>query len=514
MTTAETLELERALDGLRRQVASAANRDGRDARQVDVDRLVWCHAHVQAAGAMADWAGRSRNPLAAELAAIAHQDALAALHGRDAPAEIERCRRLAAIARRLTPLEDVGASEEHRLLRSTLRGFAEKEIRPHAQAIHRQDADLPEHIIAGVARLGLFGLSVPTEYGGVQESEDFISMLIATEELSRASLAAGGSLMTRPEILVRALLRGGTEEQKRRWLPAIASGEALVGVAVTEPDHGSDVAAVACRATRLPSGGWQIDGTKLWSTFAGRSELLMVLCRTGQPGHRGLSVLVVEKPAFAGHEFEYRQPEGGVLRGRAIPTIGYRGMHTFELAFEGFRAPAISLVGGEPWLDRGFYLQMEGFSMGRVQTAGRAVGVMQAALDSATAHARERIQFGRPIFDHQLIASRLGEMAQRLHASRQLSYRAARLLERGQGRTEASLAKLYASRMAEAVTREATQVHGAMGYGEETDVSRHFVDSRVLAIFEGAEEVLSQRVIGPALLQEREDIPRTAGEGR
>src|SRR5205807_10078510 len=168
----------------------------------------------------------------------------------------------------------------------------------------------------GVSQLGLFGLSVPELYGGSQgEAPDNRSMLIATEELSRGSLAAGGSLNTRPEILVRALLRAGSEEQRRRWLPAIASGEQLVAVAVTEPDHGSDVASIRCRATRLPDGGWEITGTKLWCTFAGRSELLMVLCRTSDAGHRGLSVFVLEKPASAGHGFEHRQPGGGALVG-------------------------------------------------------------------------------------------------------------------------------------------------------------------------------------------------------
>jgi len=326
-------------------------------------------------------------------------------------------------------------------------------------------------------------------------------MLIVTEELSRCSLAAGGSLTTRPEILVRALLRSGTAEQKRRWLPAIASGEKLVAVGVTEPDYGSDVAGIKCRATRLSDGGWEINGTKLWCTFAGRSELLMILCRTADQGHRGLSVFVLEKPAFAGHHFEHVQPGGGALRGRAIPTIGYRGMHTFELAFDGYRAPANSLVGGGEWLNRGFYLQMEGFAMGRIQTAARAVGVMQAALDSAVLYTRERHVFGRAVSDYQLARAKLGAMAVRVHASRQLGYRAARLLDEGKGQVEASLAKLYASRMAELVTREAMQLHGAMGYSEETDVSRFFVDARVLGIFEGAEEILSLRVVGRSLLE-------------
>jgi (2S)-methylsuccinyl-CoA dehydrogenase len=325
-------------------------------------------------------------------------------------------------------------------------------------------------------------------------------MLIATEELSRASLAAGGSLITRPEILVRALLRSGTEAQKRDWLPAIASGEKLVAVGVTEPDYGSDVAQIKCRATRLPGGDWEITGTKLWCTFAGRSELLMILCRTADAGHRGLSVFVVEKPPYPGHEFEHGQPGGGTLRGRAIPTLGYRGMHTFELAFDRYRVPAQALVGGEAGLNRGFYLQMEGFAVGRIQTAGRGVGLMQAALEEALRYTGERRVFGRAVSEFELPQAMLGSAIVRVNAARQLSYRAARLLDAGGGQMESSLAKLYASRMAELVTRDAMQLHGAMGYGEETDVSRHFVDARVLSIFEGAEEVLALRVIARSLL--------------
>src|SRR5215469_31041 len=226
----------------------------------------------------------------------------------------------------------------------------------------------------------------------------------------------------------------------------------------------------------------------------------MVLCRTSDAGHLGQSVFVLEKPAYAGHEFVHRQPGGGVLRGRAIPTIGYRGMHTFELAFEHYHAPASSLLGGDDWLDRGFYLQMEGFGVGRVQTAARAVGVMQAALEDALAYARERRVFGRSVADLQLPAAMLGSMIARVSAARQLCYRAARQLDRGEGQVESSLAKLYASRAAEAVTWDAMQLHGAMGYGEETDVSRYFVDARVLSIFEGAEEVLALRVIARSLL--------------
>jgi (2S)-methylsuccinyl-CoA dehydrogenase len=227
----------------------------------------------------------------------------------------------------------------------------------------------------------------------------------------------------------------------------------------------------------------------------------MVLARTGGPGHKGLSAFAVEKPAYEGHAFDYTQEGGGRLTGRAIPTIGYRGMHTYELSFERFHLSKDALIGGQEWLDRGFYLQMEGFALGRIQTAGRAVGLMQAAFEDTVAYTKERHVFGRPIFANELSRAKIGEMALRLQASRQLSYRAAEMLDRGDGQRHASLAKLYASRMAEAVARDASQLHGAMGYSEETDVSRYFVDARVLPVFEGAEEVLSLRVIGPALLR-------------
>lgn len=491
-------ELERSLVTLARAVAE----DGEDRHQIAVDNLVWSHTHLEAARAMRSLANETENAVAHEMATATEDEAEARIRGRSLGERIAAHSRLAGIASQPLPPPDLGEPEEHRLLRATLRDFAEQKVRPIAQHVHREDADVPETVIAGVARLGLFGISVPEEYGGSQQgSADPQAMVIATEELSRASLGIGGSLMTRPEILVRALISGGTEDQKRRWLPVIASGEQLVAVAVTEPDHGSDVAGLKCRAVKLPSGDWEISGTKLWCTFAGRAELLMVLCRTGGSGHRGLSVLVLEKPAFSGHEFEHLQPEGGVLRGRAIPTIGYRGMHSFELAFDRYRAPSWALLGGDAGLDRGFYLQMESFAIGRLQTAARAVGVMQAALEAAFEYTDQRHIFGRKERDLPLVSAKLGAMAVRTAAARQLSKRAARLVAAGRGQVEASLAKLYASSMAEVVTREAMQLHGGMGYAEETEVSRYFVDARVLAIFEGAEEVLSIRVIGRALLQ-------------
>jgi (2S)-methylsuccinyl-CoA dehydrogenase len=469
--------------------------------QVEANQLAWAVARTQAARACRDWAATSGDELAGLIAEAAEEEATRFAEGSSLELAELDWRRLARIHELFRPTEDIGAGDEHRLLRSSLRDFAAKEIRPGAQDIHRQDGDVPEEVIKGVAELGLFGLSIPQEYGGYQgESSDSRAMLIATEELSAASLAVGGSLMTRPEILVRALLRGGTDEQKRRWLPAIASGGLLVAVGVTEPDYGSDVAQLKCRARRLPGVGWEITGTKLWCTFAGRSELLMILCRTADEGHRGLSVFVVEKPAYSGHDFEHRQAGGGSLRGRSIPTLGYRGMHTYELAFDSYEVPEDALVGGQQWLNRGFYLQMEGFAVGRIQTAGRAVGVMQAALDDALTYTRDRRAFGQAIARLELPSAMLGAAIVRVNAARQLSYLAASLLDSGEGQMESSLAKLYASRMAELVTRDAMQLHGAMGYGEETPVSRYFVDARVLSIFEGAEEVLALRVIARSLL--------------
>jgi (2S)-methylsuccinyl-CoA dehydrogenase len=473
-----------------------------DAHQVAANELAWALARTEAATATAEWADRAGDSFAHDVAVASVAEATSAIEGRSALEAIEQGPLLERIAANHRPLEDVGASEEQRLLRETFREFARREIRPRAAEIHRQDLDLPEEIIDGLGRLGAFGLSIPETYGGSRgRSDNFESMLIVTEELSRGSLAAGGSLITRPEILVRALLRGGTETQKQHLLPTIASGARLVAVATTEPDHGSDVAGIKCRADRAAN-GWVVNGSKLWCTFAGRAEILMLLLRTGDGGHRGLSVFVAEKPAFAGRQFTFRQPGGGVLQGRAIPTIGYRGMHSFELFFDNFHLPEDALVGGDEWLNRGFYLQLESFAPGRLQTAGRAVGVMQAALDDALSYASRRTVFGHRIADLGLPRAMLGRMIVQVTSARQLSHRAARLLGEHDGQMPASLAKLYASRTAEYVTRDAMQLHGGIGYSEETDVSRYFQDARVLTIFEGAEEVLALRVIARALLTE------------
>jgi (2S)-methylsuccinyl-CoA dehydrogenase len=405
--------------------------------------------------------------------------------------------------------------EDFELVRETFHRFAEDKVRPHAEHVHRTNADIPEDVIEGLAELGGFGLSVPEEYGGYASGgeSDYMGMVVATEELSWGSLGVGGSLITRPEILTRALVYGGTEEQKKHWLPKLASAEILAAVAVTEPDYGSDVAGIVTSATRV-DGGWVVNGVKTWCTFAARADVLMLLARTDPDrslAHRGISMFVVEKPQGDGHGFVFTQgvddvvgrPAGlepGRLEGRPIDTLGYRGMHSYELAFENWFVPDANLVGGEEGLGKGFYLQMQGFENGRLQTAARALGVMQAAYEAAVAYASERKVFGSPIIDYQLTKWKLGRMAVLIQATRQSSYHVARLMARGEGALEASMVKAYVCRAAEWVTREAMQIHGGMGYAEEFPVSRYFVDARVLSIFEGADETLALKVIARRLI--------------
>jgi (2S)-methylsuccinyl-CoA dehydrogenase len=406
--------------------------------------------------------------------------------------------------------------EDFALVRDSFRRFASEQIAPRAEHIHRANDDIPEEIIEPLAAMGGFGLSVPEEYGGFATGgeHDYLGMVVATEELSHASLGAGGSLVTRPEILTRAIVKGGTEQQKHRLLPKIATGELMVAVAVTEPNFGSDVAGLSVTASPT-EGGWLVNGVKTWCTFAARADVLMLLARTDRDrsrAHRGLSLFVVEKPRSDPHGFILAQAPGDVgrpaglppgrLEGRPIDTIGYRGMHSYELAFENWWVPGENLIGGTEGEGRGFYLQMQGFENGRLQTAARAIGVMQAAYDLGLEYARQRNVFGKPIVDYQLTRSKLGRMAAMIQASRQFVYEVAAMMARGEGSMEASMVKAYACRAAEWVTREAMQIHGGMGYAEEFPVSRLFVDARVLSIFEGADETLCLKVIARRLVEQ------------
>jgi (2S)-methylsuccinyl-CoA dehydrogenase len=415
----------------------------------------------------------------------------------------------------LAPLAEVAGEKylegDLEMLSSTFRRFAQREIRPHAERVHRTNADVPESVIDGLRELGAFGLSIPEEYGGAASPEGppDAAMVVATEELSWGSLAIGGSLVTRPEILARALLRGGTEAQRATWLPRIASGEVLCAIAVSEPDAGSDVAALTTSATRA-EGGWLINGAKTWCTFAARANLLAVLARTDPDrslAHRGLSLFLVEKEPTYTQGFATRKygSESGRMAGRPIDTIGYRGLHSYELTFDQWFVSDECLVGGEAGLGRGFYLQMAGFENGRLQTAARALGLMQAAYEAAVAYAREREVFGRALIEYELTRVKLALMACTIQCARQFTLDVARRGQSHDSSLRAAMAKAFTSRAAEWVTREAMQIHGGMGYAEEFAVSRYFLDARVLAIFEGADETLCLKVIAPRLIETLED---------
>jgi (2S)-methylsuccinyl-CoA dehydrogenase len=407
----------------------------------------------------------------------------------------------ASRGRNETPLDEM--SEQ---VRAAVREFAEKEVAPHAERIHRHDELVPEEFISKMSELGYFAMSVPEAYGGQEFGN--LAMILTTEELSRASLAAAGSLITRPEILTKALCQGGTEEQKKHWLPKIAAGEVMVGISVTEPDIGSDVASVKCRADRATVGGregWVINGPKSWCTFAGRANVLALLARTdpdASKGARGLSLFVVEKDSFDGHSFEMKQATGGRMVGKADATPGYRGMHSFTLMLENYFVPQENLVGGEAGLGKGFYLQMAGFAAGRLQTGGRACGIAQAALEKTAEYVVDRVQFRQPISEYQLTQFMLGRMAAKLAAARAITYAAARAMDEDERKAAplAAQAKLLACDIAVEVTQAGQLLHGGWGYAEEYPISRYVVDAQVLPIFEGVKPILSLKVVARSVL--------------
>ncbi len=385
-------------------------------------------------------------------------------------------------------------------VRANVRAFADREVAPHAERIHHHDELVPERVITEMAKLGYFGLAIPEAFGGHELGN--LAMILTTEELSRASLAAGGSLITRPEILAKALLAGGTPAQQAHWLPKLAAGEIMAAISVTEPNTGSDVAAVACRAERV-EGGYAITGAKSWCTFAGRADVIALLARTSdEQGARGLTLFIVDKPRYDGHHFDAAQSGGGTLSGKADRTPGYRGMHSFTLAFDRWFVPDAQVVGGAAGLGKGFALQMAGFAAGRLQTGGRACGLMLAAVEHTARYAAERTQFGRPIGDFGLTRYHLGRMVSRLVAARAITYAAATAMDidARAASTVAAMAKLFACDVAVEVTQLGQLLHGGWGYAEEYPISRFVVDAQVLPIFEGVKPILALKVIGRALL--------------
>jgi len=388
---------------------------------------------------------------------------------------------------------DPGLDETMAMVREQFYRFAQEKVAPHAHQWHLKDELIPLEIIAEMSALGVFGLTIPEEYGGSGLSKT--AMCVVSEELSRGYIGVG-SLGTRSEIAAELILTGGTKDQRARWLPLIASGEKLPTAVFTEPNTGSDLGSLATRAVR-EGDTYKVYGNKTWITHAARADLMTLLVRTDSKtkDYRGLSMFLAEKPRGKdGDPFPAKGMSGGEIR-----VLGYRGMKEFEIGFDGFEVPAADLLGREE--GQGFKQLMQTFESARIQTAARAVGVAMSALDLGLRYALERKQFGRPIFAFPRVRDKLAMMTVEIAVARQLAYHAAR--EKDDGRRcdlEAGMAKLLAARVAWASADNALQIHGGNGFALEFEISRVLCDARILNIFEGAAEIQAQ-VIARRLLE-------------
>jgi (2S)-methylsuccinyl-CoA dehydrogenase len=406
----------------------------------------------------------------------------------------ERRARLIELMRRQrdATVGDCGLDETLSSIREEMRRFADNEVTPHAQEWHLTNSYIPLDVIAQMAELGVFGLTIPEAFGGMGLGKE--SMCVVSEELSRGYIGVG-SLGTRSEIAAELILASGTEEQQRKWLPKIASGEILPTAVFTEPNIGSDLASLKTRAVRHGD-VYKVYGNKTWITHPVRADLMTLLVRTNpkEPGYRGLSMLLAEKPRGTNAD---PFPVAG-MTGTEIGVIGYRGMKEYEISFDGFEVPASGLLGGVEGL--GFKQLMQTFESARIQTAARAIGVAQAAMEAALRYAQERKQFDVPIVSFPRVADKLAMMAAEIMIARQLTYHAARQKDSGRRcDLEAGMAKLLAARVAWAAADNAVQIHGGNGFALEFPVSRILCDARILSIFEGAAEIQAQ-VIARRLL--------------
>jgi (2S)-methylsuccinyl-CoA dehydrogenase len=516
---------------VRKLVAPAGEVSGRilDREQRAAHGLAWLATYVEAVRQLASYAERlSRERRLGELEAIAVRIGLGEYVAQIlggipmSQGEIVRLADLgvtgAQVAARMTPkleflvatgntaesrarliellrsgaLLDHGLDDTLEAIRDEMRKFTESEVAPYAHDWHLSNSYIPMEIVAHMAELGVFGLTIPEEYGGMGLGKE--SMCVVSEELSRGYIGVG-SLGTRSEIAAELILGGGTEEQKRKWLPKIASGEVLPTAVFTEPNVGSDLASLKTRAVRS-GGAYKVYGNKTWITHPVRADLMTLLVRTDveQPGYRGLSMLLAEKPRGSD---EQPFPAPG-MSGTEIEVIGYRGMKEYEIAFDGFEVKAENLLGGIE--GDGFKQLMQTFESARIQTAARAVGVAQSAMEIALRYAEERIQFGEPLIRFPRVADKVAMMAAELMLARQLTYYAARQKDSGRRcDLEAGMAKLLAARVAWAAADNAVQIHGGNGFALEYPVSRVLCDARILSIFEGAAEIQAQ-VIARRLL--------------
>ena len=391
-----------------------------------------------------------------------------------------------------TMLGASGLDDELEMIREQFRRYSIEKIEPYAHDWHLKDELIPMDVIDELAEMGVFGLTIPEEYGGYGLSK--VSMCVVSEELSRGYIGVG-SLGTRTEIAAELIIAGGTEEQKQKWLPALASAEKLPTAVFTEPNTGSDLGALRTRAVQNGE-DWSVTGNKTWITHATRTHMMTLLARTDSDttNYKGLSMFLAEKTPGTD---EVPFPTEGMTGGE-IEVLGYRGMKEYELAFDNFHVKGENLLGGEP--GKGFKQLMETFESARIQTAARAVGVAQSALDLAYSYSVDRKQFGKPLIEFPRVANKLAMMAVELMIARQLTYFSA--FEKDQGRRcdiEAGMAKLLGARVAWAAADNALQVHGGNGFALEYKISRVLCDARILNIFEGAGEIQAQ-VIARLLL--------------
>jgi (2S)-methylsuccinyl-CoA dehydrogenase len=388
---------------------------------------------------------------------------------------------------------DPGLDETFEAIRTEMRRFADAEVIPHAQAWHRANAYIPLEIIRGLAELGVFGLTIPEEYGGMGLGK--VAMCVVSEELSRGYIGVG-SLGTRSEIAAELILCGGTQDQKREFLPGLADGSILPTAVFTEPDTGSDLASLRTRATR-EGNSYVINGAKTWITHPVRADLMTLLARTdpAEPGYRGLSMFLAQKPR--GDDANPFPAKG--MSGGEIAVLGYRGMKEYEIAFDGFQIPAGSLLGDRE--GQGFKQLMATFESARIQTAARAIGVAQSAMELGLRYARERVQFGKKLVVFPRVSDKLAMMAVEINIARQMTYFAARAKDAGRRcDLEAGMAKLIGARVAWAAADNSLQIHGGNGFALEYPISRVLCDARILNIFEGAAEIQAQ-VIARRLLE-------------
>ncbi|MGW7618691.1 acyl-CoA dehydrogenase family protein [Streptomyces antimycoticus] len=376
-------------------------------------------------------------------------------------------------------------SEDERFIVRTVRDFVDNDVKPVVRELEHSNT-YPEALIERMKQLGVFGLAIPEEYGGTPVSTP--CYVLITEELARGWMSLAGA-MGGHTVVSTLLLRFGTEEQKRRYLPKMATGEIRATMALTEPGGGSDLQAMRTVARR-DADGYVVDGSKTWITNSRRSRLIALLCKTdpdATPAHRGISILLVEHGP-------------GLTVSRDLPKLGYKGVESCELSFDGYRAPADAVLGGVE--GKGFAQMMKGLETGRLQVASRALGVGRAALEDALAYAQERESFGKPIWKHQSIGNYLADMATSLTAARQLTLYAAREADAGRRvDMEAGMAKLFASETAMEITLNAVRIHGGYGYSTEFDVERYFRDAPLMIVGEGTNEI--QRNVITAQLVKR-----------